>query len=63
MIEQTVFTCSNCGGASSRVTVFADGYTLCVICKRKQQDAYERTTGYRPQPATEADEELRRLTQ
>ena len=59
-LQQTVYTCSNCDGASSRVITFADGYVLCVRCKRAMQDRYEAATGYSPQAATAEDEALRK---
>lgn len=55
----TTHTCSNCGGASSNVSLFADGYVLCGRCKAKMQERYDRETGWHARPATEADEKLR----
>lgn len=63
MLEQTVYRCSNCECLSSRVSLFDDGYVLCVSCKRKMQDRYEAAVGWKPAPATEADEALREAVQ
>lgn len=59
MLQQTVYTCHNCDGASSRVTVYDDGYTLCLRCKRAMQDRYEGEAGWMPTLASPEDEALR----
>lgn len=63
MRPQETYTCSNCGCLSSRVSLFDDGYVLCVTCKRAMQDRYEAAVGWRPAPASAEDEALRKAVQ